>query len=157
MKLFNIALVGAALLFSVQANAQMTTKTQSDKGTSNDMRNDAGEAKLYGEVTMSDVNGKASVKVAFAEVMDRMGSDKNAISVAQDIEGYRFTSLGEALNILSSHGWNVEMVWTTLGRAGEIQHFLISNEIEKISPVSPWLDKGSKGASGKVGARGGRN
>jgi len=157
MKLFNIALVGAALLFSVQANAQMTTKTQSDKGTSNDMRNDAGEAKLYGEVTMSDVNGKASVKVAFAEVMDRMGSDKNAISVAQDIEGYRFTSLGEALNILSSHGWNVEMVWTTLGRAGEVQHFLISNEIEKISPVSPWLDKGSKGASGKVVARGGRN
>ena len=157
MKLFNIALVGAALLFSVQANAQMTTKTQSDKGTSNDMRNDAGEAKLYGEVTMSDFNGKASVKVAFAEIMDRMGSDKNAISVAQDIEGYRFTSLGEALNILSSHGWNVEMVWTTLGRAGEIQHFLISNEIEKISPVSPWLDKGSKGASGKVGAKGGRN
>jgi hypothetical protein len=157
MKLFNIALVGAALLFSVQANAQMTTKTQSDKGTSNDMRNDAGEAKLYGEVTMSDVNGKASVKVAFAEVMDRMGSDKNAISVAQDIEGYRFTSLGEALNILSSHGWNVEMVWTTLGRAGEVQHFLISNEIEKISPVSPWLDKGSKGASAKEGAKGGRN
>ncbi len=157
MKLFNIALVGAALLFSVQANAQMTTKTQSDKGTSHDMRSVAGEAKLYGEVTMSDVNGKASVKVAFAEIMDRMGSDKNAISVALDIEGYRFTSLGEALNILSSHGWNVEMVWTTLGRAGEIQHFLISNEIEKISPVSPWLDKGSKGASGKVGARGGRN
>ena len=157
MKLFNIALVGAVLLFSVQANAQMTTKTQSDKRTSQDMRRVAGDAKLYGEVTMSDVNGKASVKVAFAEIMDRMGSDKNAISVAQDIEGYRFTSLGEALNILSSHGWNVEMVWTTLGRAGEIQHFLISNEIEKISPVSPWLDKGSKGASGKVGAKGGRN
>jgi len=150
MKLFKIVLVGAAFLFVFQANSQITSKSQSNsKGNPKDIVSKAGEYKLYGEVIKSQINGRTSVKVSFDPVMDRMGSEKELIGVAQQIRDYKFSSLGEALNILSSHGWNVEMVWTSLGITGEVQHFLISHEIEKLSPVSPWLDKGSRGVSTK--------
>ena len=49
------------------------------------------------------------------------------------------------------------MGWTSLGRVGEVQHFLISHEVKKLSPVSPWLDKGSRGASSKDNLKEGRN
>tara|TARA_B100000780_G_scaffold157177_2_gene109943 strand:+ start:8869 stop:9333 length:465 start_codon:yes stop_codon:yes gene_type:complete len=153
MKLFKIILVGAAFLFAIQASAQMTPKAKAKtKENPKNMPVHHQSAKIYGELTLSEVGGRASVKVTFDPVMDRMGSDKDALTIAQQIKNYRFSSLGEALNVLSSHGWNVELVWTALGRSGEVQHFLIGKEVDKLSPVSPWLDKGSRGATSK-GAR----
>jgi hypothetical protein len=150
MKLFKIVLVVAAFLFVFQANAQITSKSQSNsKENLKDLASNAEEFKLYGEVSVSEISGRFSLKVSFDPIIDRMGSDKELIGVAQHIENHKFSSLGEALNVLSSHGWHVEMVWTTLGTLGQVQHFLISNEIEKLSPVSPWLDKGSRGVSSK--------
>ena len=158
MKLFNIVLAGAAFLFAIQANAQMTTKSKSNtKENPKNISSDAGASKLYGEVTLSEVNGRTSVKVSFDPIMDRMGSEKDAIALVHYLKEFRFSSLGQALNVLSSHGWNVEMVWTALGRTGEVQHFLISRDVKKLFPVSPWLDKGSRGASSKDNSKGGRN
>ena len=158
MKLFNIVLAGAVFLFTIQANAQMTTKSKSNtQENPKNISSDAGASKLYGEVTLSEVNGRTSVKVSFDPIMDRMGSEKDAIAVVHYLKEFRFSSLGQALNVLSSHGWNVEMVWTALGRTGEVQHFLISRDVKKLSPVSPWLDKGSRGASSKDNSKGGRN
>ena len=150
MKLFKIVLVVAAFLFVFEANAQITSKSQSNsKENLKYFASNAEEFKLYGEVTVSEINGRSSLKVFFDPIIDRMGSDKELVGVAQHIKNHKFSSLGEALNVLSSHGWHVEMVWTTLGTMGQVQHFLISNEIEKLSPVSPWLDKGSRGVSSK--------
>ena len=158
MKLFNILLAGAVFLFTIQANAQMTTKSQSNtKENPKNISSDAGASKLYGEITLSEINGRTSVKVSFDPIMDRMTSEKNALAEVYNLKEFRFASLGQALNVLSSHGWNVEMVWTTLGRTGEAQHFLISRDVKKLSPVSPWLDKGSRGASSKDNSKGGRN
>jgi hypothetical protein len=154
MKLFNIVLAGAAFLFAIQANAQITTKTKSNtKENPNNIPLDAGSSKIYGEVTLAEVSGRTSVKVSFDPIIDRLGANKDAIAIVHQIQNHKFSSLGEALNVLSSHGWNVEMGWTSLGRTGEVQHFLISHEIKKLYPISPWLDKGSSGASSK----GGRN
>ena len=158
MKLFNIVLAGAAFLFAIQANAQMTTKSKSNtKENPKNIATDVGASKLYGEVTLSEINGRTSVKVSFDPIMDRMESDKDAIAVVHHLKEFRFSSIGQALNVLSSHGWNVEMVWTALGRSGEVQHFLISHDVKKLSPVSPWLDKGSRGSSSKANSKGGRN
>ena len=158
MKLFNIVLAGAAFLFAIQANAQMTTKTKSNtKENPRNIQLDAESSKLYGEVTLAEINGRTSVKVSFDPIMDRMGADKDAVAIVHNIKDHKFSSLGEALNVLSSHGWNVEMGWTSLGRVGEVQHFLISHEVKKIFPVSPWLDKGSRGPSSKAKSEGGRN
>jgi hypothetical protein len=158
MKLFNIVLAGAAFLFAIQANAQMTTNSKSNtKENPKNMQVDAGASKLYGEVTLSEINGRTSVKVSFDPIMNRLGAEKGAIAVINNVKDHKFSSLGEALNVLSSHGWNVEMGWTSLGRVGEVQHFLISHEVKKLSPVSPWLDKGSRGASSKDNSQGGRN
>jgi hypothetical protein len=158
MKLFNIVLAGAAFLFAIQANAQMTKNANSNiKEYSQTIDSDQGVAKLYGEVTLSDINGIASVKLSFDPIIDIMLYDKNAFAVVQHLKDHRFYSLGQALNVLSSHRWNVEMVWTVLERTGEVQHFLISKDVKKISPVSPWLDKGSRGASSKDNLKEGRN
>jgi len=158
MKLFNIVLVGAAFLFAIQANAQMTTKSKSNiKENPKNIELDSRASKIYGEVTLSEINGRTSVKVSFDPIMDRMGSDKDALAIVHHLKDYRFPSLGQALNVLSSHGWYVEMVWTALGRAGEVQHFLISHDVKNLSPVSPWLDKGSRGASSKANSKEGRN
>ena len=63
----------------------------------------------------------------------------------------RFGDSGEALNVLSSHGWHVEQVWTTEDRTGTVVNYLISLEVEKLLPVYPWRDKSEsgKGAVGK--------
>ena len=158
MKLFNIVFAGAAFLFAIQANGQITTNTKSNtRENPKNMQLDAESSKLYGEVSLSEINGRTSVKVIFDPVMDRMGAERNAISVIQHVKDHKFSTLGEALNVLSSHGWNVEMGWTSLGRAGEVQHFLISREVKRIFPVSPWLDKGSRGTSPRANSQGGRN
>tara|TARA_B110000196_G_scaffold282641_1_gene264032 strand:- start:367 stop:840 length:474 start_codon:yes stop_codon:yes gene_type:complete len=157
MKLFNIVLAGAAFLFAIQANAQMSTKSNTKENPKN-IASDAVMSKIYGEITLSEINSRTSVKVSFDPIMERMvGSEKGAIAVVHHLKEYRFSSLGQALNILSSHGWNVEMVWTSLGRTGEVQRFLISHNVNKLSPVSPWLDKGSRGSPSKPNSKGGRN
>ena len=158
MKLFNIVLAGAAFLFAIQANAQMTTKSKSNKKDNpTNISSDAGASKLYGEVMLSEINGISFVKMSFDPIIYKMGSEKEFLAVIHQIKDYKFSSLGMALNVLSSHRWNVEMGWTTLGRVGEVQHFLISHDVKNLSPVSPWLDKGSRGASSKANSQGGRN
>jgi len=164
MKLFNIVLAGAAFLFAIQANAQMTKNANSNtKENAKNIQLDARAAnsykssKIYGEVTLSEVSGSPSVKVYFDPIMERMMSDHDAFALVTHIKKYRFSSLGEALNVLSSHGWRVEMVWTGLGRTGEVQHFLISNSIGTITPISPWLEKKSSKAFPQPNSKGGRN
>ena len=164
MKLFNIVLVGAVLLFTLQANAQIPkNKNSNTKENAKNIQLNEGVAKsskstkIYGEVTLTEVSGNPSVKVYFDPIMERMMFDNDAFALVTNIKKHRFYSLGEALNVLSSHGWRVEMVWTSLGRTGEVQHFLISNSIRTIPPISPWLEKKSSRDVTQPYSKGGRN
>ena len=54
---------------------------------------------------------------------------------------YRFESVGQALNVLSSHGWDVNSTMVVRGRQGDERHYLMSYSTERISPVFPWLER----------------
>ena len=158
MKLFNILLAGAVFLFALQANAQMPTKSKLNTNANlKNISSNSGASKLYGEVILSEINGITSVKVSFDPIIYRMNPEKESLAEINQINDYKFSSLGMALNVLSSHRWNVEMVWTSLDRTGEVQHFLISHDVNNVSPVSPWLDKESRGEQSKANFKSGRN
>jgi predicted O-methyltransferase YrrM len=148
MKLFTIALAAITLLMSTQVQAQATKDQMKTKKAENSTSTE-GTSKIFGEMLVFELNGKIVVKVSFDPVMDRMGSDKEALASSQQIGNFKFTSMGQALNVLSSHGWMVEHVWTTLERSGAVQHFILSHEVAKLTPVSPWLSKNTnKGTKG---------
>ena len=152
MKRFTIVLAAITFMMSIQVQAQATKEEMNTKSKTESSMSSSNSSKLYGEMQVFEVNGKAIVKVYFDAIMGRMGSDKEALTSYQKIADYNYSSLGQALNVLSSHGWMVENVWTTLERSGTVQHFLVSHEVGKLTPVYPWLDKTSK-----RGALGGRN
>ena len=152
MKRFTIVLAAITFMMSIQVQAQATKEEMNTKGKKENSMSSSNTSKLYGEMQVFELNGNAIVKVYFDDIMGRMGSDKEAIASSQKIADFHFTSLGQALNVLSSHGWMVENVWTTLDRSGTVQHFLVSHEVAKLTPVSPWLDKSTKRR-----ALGGRN
>ena len=148
MKLFTIVFAAITLLMSTQVQAQGTKDQMKTKKAENSTST-AGASKIFGEMLVFDLNGKTVVKVSFDPIMDRMGSDKEALASSQQIGNFKFTSMGQALNVLSSHGWMVEHVWTTLERSGAVQHFILSHEVAKLTPVSPWLSKNTnKGTKG---------
>ena len=126
---------------STQVQAQGTKEQMKTKSKAESSTSTAAASKIFGEMLVFDLNGKTVVKVSFDPIMDRMGSDKEALASSQQIGGFNFQSMGQALNVLSSHGWMVEHVWTTLERSGAVQHFILSHEVAKLTPVSPWLDK----------------
>jgi len=141
MKLFTIVFAAITLLMSTQVQAQGTKEQMKTKSKAESSTSTAAASKIFGEMLVFDLNGKTVVKVSFDPIMDRMGSDKEALASSQQIGGFNFQSMGQALNVLSSHGWMVEHVWTTLERSGAVQHFILSHEVAKLTPVSPWLDK----------------
>ena len=149
MKLFTIVFAAITLLMSTQVQAQGTKNQMKTKSNAESSTSTAGASKIFGEMLVFELNGKTVVKISFDPIMDRMGSDKVALASSQQIQGFNFQSLGQALNVLSSHGWMVEHVWTTMERSGAEQHFIISHEVSKLSPVSPWLNKSkNKGTKG---------
>ena len=144
MKLFTIVFAAITLLMSTQVQAQGTKEQMKTKSNAESSTSASGASKIFGEMLVFEINGKTVVKVSFDPILGRMGADKDALMASQQIGDFKFTSMGQALNVLSSHGWMVEHVWTTLERSGAVQHFILSHEVAKLTPVSPWLSKNTK-------------
>jgi hypothetical protein len=149
MKKLSILFAVVAFMMSATTQAQMTKKpmdTRSKSKAENVVKEDA---KVYGTITVFMQNRKENVKFDFSEMIQRISPDKALSKSILDIAGYRFSSLGEALNVISSHGWTVDLAWTTETRGGTSQHFLISNMVGKLSPAMPWKDKSGKDSGSK--------
>jgi hypothetical protein len=144
MKKLSILLASVAFLMTTTAQAQMTKKPNDTRSKSQAENVVDEEAKIYGTMLVFMQNGKEMVKFDFDEIIQRISPDKTLSKAILDISTYRFSSLGEALNVISSHGWEVEVAWTTETRTGVSQHFLISNKVGKISPIYPWKERGSE-------------
>ena len=137
---------------SVQAQTKNNpgdTKGRSDRVVKREF------SKLYGSMVSYTQNNKEIVKIEFDQIMLRICQDKKITKVLDQITNYRFSSRDEALNVLSSHGWIVDQIWTTEGRNGVTVHYIISMKVPALTPVSPWLDKRTeKGREGKDAAKG---
>ena len=151
MNKLSIAIAAVGLMMTTSASAQMTKKPDNTRGVKTQVLEEKDKTVLYGSMTSSMQNGRELVKIQFSEMVQRISPDKAAAKTCLDFENHRFSDTGDALNVLSSHGWHVEQVWTTEDRTGTVVNYLISLEVEKLLPVYPWKDKAGagKGVSGK--------
>lgn len=147
MKRLSILFAVAALMATTNVFAQ-GTKEMAEKG-GGVMKVNQVSPKVYGEVTSFTVNGRNTVKVSFNTIIEKVTGDKTAFKTCANLENYQYESLGEALNILASHGWQVDQVWTVENRTGVDTHYLISKTVGRITPANPWMDK-SKSSKGGV-------
>ena len=141
-----MVLVVVAMMISTATQAQLTKKPDNTRGTRTAVVEDDKKLKIFGTLVMFTESGRSVVKVEFDEIVYEISPDK-ALKLCIDLENYRYSSLGEALNILSTHGWTPDMVWTSENnRNGTIAHMVISKEIDEFIPLFPWKYKqGAKG------------
>lgn len=150
MKRLGILLAATALLATANVNAQGVKDPATKNGGGASVMKVAPESpKLYGEVTVFETNGRTTVKVEFNQIIDRINKDKQVFKDCIDLKNYKYESLSQALNVLASHGWTVEHVWTQENRTGVDTHMLISKNVGRLTPAYPWRDKtrDSKGAA----------
>jgi len=130
------------LLVSITSQAQSTKVPDNLRGEKVLVVEDDKPVKIYGSLMSYTQNARAFVKIEFDEIIHRLCPDKSAAKICLDIENHRFNSLGEALNVLSSHGWSPQLTWTTEdNRSGIVVHMIIAKDIDKLMPVFPWKDK----------------
>tara|TARA_Y100000746_G_C15412699_1_gene411016 strand:+ start:412 stop:900 length:489 start_codon:yes stop_codon:yes gene_type:complete len=142
MKKFSIVIAVVAMLVSTTTQAQLTKKPDNTRGTKTVVVEDDDKVKIFGTILSYTQSGRAVVKIEFDDMVHRISPDKSAAKLCLDIENYRFSSLGEALNVLSTHGWTPELGWTSEdNRNGTITHMIIGKEVDKLMPVFPWKEK----------------
>ena len=130
-----------AMLVSTTTQAQLTKKPDNTRGTKTVVEDDE-KVKIFGTLLSYTQSGRSVVKIEFDDMVHRISPDKSAAKLCLDIENHRFSSLGEALNVLSTHGWTPELGWTTEdNRNGTITHMIIGKEVDKLMPVYPWKEK----------------
>jgi hypothetical protein len=153
MKRITIVLAAVIMMMSSQVQAQISKSENNTKAKSKSESSmvESGDFKIYGEMMAFELNGKSIVKISFDPIMDRIGADKESIATSYQMSQHQYASLGQALNVLSSNGWEVDAVWTTLERSGTVQHFLVSKKVAKLTPAAPWLDKNTRGGNAGKG------
>ncbi|MBM71443.1 MAG: hypothetical protein CL847_01485 [Crocinitomicaceae bacterium] len=142
MKKLSMVLAVVAMMVSPAIQAQLTKKPDNTRGSRNVVVEEDEKVKIFGTVLSYTQSGRAVVKIDFDEIVHRISPDKSAAKLCLDLQNYRYSSLGEALNVLSTHGWTPDMAWTSEdNRNGTITHMVISKEIDKLMPVFPWKEK----------------
>tara|TARA_Y100001933_G_C18905981_1_gene524630 strand:+ start:75 stop:575 length:501 start_codon:yes stop_codon:yes gene_type:complete len=159
MNKFSIVLATVALLVSTASQAQLTKKPENTRGEKTVVFEEDETVKIYGSLMSYTQNARPVVKIEFDEIIYRISPDKSASKICLDLENHRFNNLGEALNVLSSHGWSPELSWTTEdNRSGTVIHMIIAKDLEKLIPIFPWKDKQfppkESGGSGKSSGKG---
>ena len=142
MNKLSIAFVTSAFLVSIASHAQLTKKPDNTRGEKTVVFEEDETVKIYGSLMSYTQNARPVVKIEFDEIIHRISPDKSAAKICLDLANHRFNSLGEALNVLSSHGWSPEFSWTTEdNRSGTVTHMIIAKDVGKLMPVFPWKDK----------------
>ena len=142
MNKLSIAFATIAFLVSIASQAQLTKKPDNTRGEKTVVFEEDETVKIYGSLMSYTQNARPVVKIEFDEIIHRISPDKSAAKICSDLANHRFNSLGEALNVLSSHGWSPELSWTTEdNRSGTVTHMIIAKDVGKLMPVFPWKDK----------------
>lgn len=107
-------------------------------------------SKVYGEVTVQDFQGSASIKLDFGKVIGGITVDKMIMKDVEALRKMRFNSMADALNTLSSFGWEVELSYETTIRTGTITTIIISKGGQKLKKAeAPGKTIPQKGGKGK--------
>ncbi len=109
--------------------------------------------KVFGEIMMSEQQGRPIVRVIFDSKTGKLIQDKQMRIDMDALRSYKFDSLLEAVNTLSAMGWEIgeSYIWET--RTGNELHIAVCKESPKM--MAP--DLTTKVAGGdKEAPKGGR-
>lgn len=102
---------------------------------------------FYGKLVSFKQTNTEIVRFKVDDSVLRMTRDAEFTKNLDDLTKYRFESVEQALNVLSSHGWQVSSTMVLRGRQGDEQHYLMSYATDRLMPVFPWLEKENDGNS----------
>lgn len=107
------------------------------------------QGEFYGTLVVRKQTNTEIVRFNVDDIMLRMTRDGEFRANVQAIRTHRFGNALEALNVLSSHGWQVRSTMVVRGRQGDEQHYLMAYSTDRLMPVSPWLERENGGSSRK--------
>lgn len=135
-------LLAAGLLGMVfTASAQKANLSPKGGPKTEVLRTEVRGGVFYGTLVAFKQTNTEIVRFNVDDVVMRMTRDTEFRKNLDDMTKYRFKSVGQALNVLASHGWEVSSTMVVRGRQGDERHFLMSYSTERISPVFPWLER----------------
>lgn len=108
--------------------------------------------KVYGEILMSEQQGRPIVRVIFDAASGKLITDKQMRIDMEALRSYKFDSVLEAMNTLSAMGWEIgdSYIWET--RTGNELHIAFSKESPKM--MAPDLTSKGADAGGKESPKG---
>ena len=123
-----------AMVMCTTMHAQRNKKEKSEVVTSNIQ--EISEGKLFGTVISYTKGKNQIVEIEFGDNVSKI--DKSNSKMYTSIIQYKFSSLIDALFVLSSHGWYPEISWNyDNADLGLVTSVVISKEM-KIEPMYPW-------------------
>lgn len=113
----------------------------SAKGTQKNevIRSNIRQGEFYGKLVVRKQGNTELVRFNIDDIVLRMTRDSEFKKNVQSIKTHRFGNVLEALNVLSSHGWEVRSTMVLRGRQGDEQHYVMAYSTDRLMPVSPWL------------------
>ncbi|MGB1032461.1 MAG: hypothetical protein ACPGWM_07590 [Flavobacteriales bacterium] len=106
-------------------------------------------SKVFGEIIIQDFQGSTSVKLGFGKTIETVSIDKMIMKDVEALGRMKFNSVSDALNTISSFGWDVEFSYDVTVRTGTITTIVISKDGQMLrkaeAPSKTIPQKGSKG------------
>lgn len=141
------------LALPVMAMAQKPTK--STRSLNSQEVSTTSIPKLYGEIMMTEQQGRPVVRIIFDSASGKLIQDKQMRIDMEALKSYRFGSVLEAVNTLSAMGWTIGESYVWEARTGNELHIAFSKPSPKM--MTPDLTKKDAGKdAGKGDAKGGR-
>lgn len=89
---------------------------------------------IYAEFIAFDQQGRTIVRMTMDKSAQKIVTDKRALAEMSTLADQVFGSVIEALNAASLKGWKLVANYTTEGKTGRIDHFIIANEVANEAP-----------------------
>lgn len=102
---------------------------------------------FYGTLVSFKQANNELIRFNVDDIVLRATRDQDFLKAVNSLKTFRFDNVGQALNVLASHGWQVRSTMVLQGRSGEEQHYVMARPVSNIMPLSPWLDTNAKGRS----------
>lgn len=143
-------------MMSLAVLAMATTMTAQDARLSSEKdarggvyRTNIQSGEFYGTLVAFKQANNELIRFNVDDIVLRATRDQDFLKAVNSLKTFRFDNVGQALNVLASHGWQVRSTMVLEGRSGEEKHFVMARPVSNIMPLSPWLDTNAKGRSGQ--------
>ena len=136
-----LAMFGVVVAASAQRNGAKAARSESSIYGINQSANN--QFLVFGELTVSRGATGDVVKFSIPATVAQTTRDRELLENMEDIQTFRYRNGLDALNILSSQGWELVTMYTTKKNKGEVRHYVMGYETIG-NPYFPWRDPQNK-------------